>query len=287
MRKPVANHLTGAENNLQPCRVWRRSSKSDRVWASKGFRPFQTLTAFPRDHVTHWKIASSTHRGKVRQLNEDALVVREDYPLLAVADGMGGHEAGDVASELLADALRGLGLPASLDDAVDSVDKAILDGNRRLLDYASERAGGKVVGSTVLVMLAAERRGACLWAGDSRLYRARHGRLEQLTEDHSYVAELVRSGHLSEAGARDHPSSNIITRAVGTGPDLELDRVDFDIADGDAFLLCTDGLYQEVDQGEILAGMLAEDPEAGAARLQALCLERAARDNITLVLARR
>ena len=144
-----------------------------------------------------WQIATQTHCGNVRQINEDTLLAHRQYPLLMVADGMGGHEAGEVASGMLAQKLGALQPCHDLDAAVAQVKTAILQCNDEMVDYARRRLEGQSIGSTVVAMLSEGFTGACLWAGDSRLYRARDGLLEQLTADHSYVADLVRSGQLS------------------------------------------------------------------------------------------
>lgn len=233
-----------------------------------------------------WQIATQTHRGKVRRINEDALLVEKHYPLFMVADGMGGHAAGDVASRMLAEHLGGLQLADDLQDAMDQVSSAVDNCNRAMIDYARQRLSGEGIGSTIVAMLARGVSGACVWAGDSRLYRARDGHLEQLTGDHSHVADLVRAGRLSAEEALNHPSSNAITRAVGAAPELELDSETFEIRMGDTYLLCSDGLYQEVSDGEMLASMLTEDIWRGSQQLLNLCLDRKARDNITFIIGR-
>ena len=136
-----------------------------------------------------WQIATQTHRGNVRQINEDALLVEKRYPLLAVADGMGGHEAGDVASRLLVERLAGLDLANQLQEAAAQLESSIVECNSLLIEYARQRLNGQTIGCTVVAMVAHEDRGACLWAGDSRLYRARDGSLHQVTRDQA--AEVV------------------------------------------------------------------------------------------------
>jgi serine/threonine protein phosphatase PrpC len=233
-----------------------------------------------------WEIATQTHCGNVRPINEDTLLAEKQYPLLMVADGMGGHEAGEVASGMLAKKLAGLYLSHGLHDAVAQVKRAILQCNDEMVDYARRRLGGNSIGSTVVVMLAEGLNGACLWAGDSRLYRVRDGLLQQLTADHSYVADMVRAGQLSAEEAINHPSSNVITRAVGASSNLTLDSEAFVIRPGDSYLLCTDGLYNEAGAGEILSAMLATDIWQSSDQLLRLCLGRKARDNISFILGR-
>lgn len=233
-----------------------------------------------------WQIASQTHRGNVRQINEDALLVEESYPLLVVADGMGGHQAGEVASSMLIESLGGLRLESSIYNAAAQVESSIIQCNTSLVEYAREKFGGQPLGSTVVAMLTDSSMGICLWAGDSRLYRVRNDQLEQITGDHSYVADLVRARQISAEEAVNHPSSNIITRAVGASAELALDSLSFGIVDRDTYLLCSDGLYNEVSDGDILATMCAENIWQSAEQLLRLCLDSGARDNVSFVIAR-
>jgi len=233
-----------------------------------------------------WQIATQSHRGNVRRINEDALLVEKHYPLLMIADGMGGHAAGDVASRMLAEKLGGLKLVDGLYNALAKVRSAIEQCNGEMIEYARRNLEGQTIGSTVVAMLAQDFSGACVWAGDSRLYRARDGRLEQLTGDHSHVADMVRAGQMSAEAAVNHPAANAITRAVGAAPTLDLDSKTFDIRPGDTYLLCSDGLYHEVVADEILSSMLAGDIWLSAEQLLKLCLSRRARDNITFVIGR-
>lgn len=233
-----------------------------------------------------WQIATQTHRGNVRRFNEDALLVDNQFPLLMVADGMGGHEAGDVASRMLAEAVGAVELPRDLSRALSLVEAAIQHSNDNMIQYSRQKLDGQTIGSTVVAMLADGTTGACIWAGDSRLYRARNHSLQQITRDHSYVAELVRAGQLTAEEAANHPSSNVITRAVGASGDLRLDHETFEICLGDTFLLCSDGLYNEVSAEELLGAMLAVDVWQSSHQLLNLCLGRAARDNISFIICR-
>lgn len=233
-----------------------------------------------------WQIATQTHRGRVRRINEDALLVDQRYPLLMVADGMGGHEAGEVASRILVDGLTALHLPGEFGRARDAVEDAIQRCHRQVLDYAAQYQGGQTVGSTVVLMLAVDAGAVCLWAGDSRLYRVRNAQLQQLTEDHSHVAEQVRQGTLMPEEAHRHPDSNIITRAVGASAQLVLGATEFAVFPGDTYLLCSDGLYNEVSTAELIEALTAPDPWLSSLQLLRLCLSREARDNITFILAR-
>jgi len=233
-----------------------------------------------------WQIATQTHCGNVRRINEDSLLVDKSYPLLMIADGMGGHAAGDVASRMLAEKLGALPLARGLSDALAQIRSAVMRCNSDMIEYARHNLAGQTIGSTVVAMLAQGFTGACVWAGDSRLYRARGGRLQQLTVDHSHVANMVRAGRLSAEEAQNHPYSNVITRAVGAAPELDLDSNTFDIVPGDTYLVCSDGLYNEVSDGEILSSMLARDIWWSSHQLLNLCLSRKARDNVSFIIGR-
>ena len=203
----------------------------------------------------------------------------------AVADGMGGHKAGDVASNAIADALRGLPLNGNLADNVDAVDDVLADVNERLREHARKACPGGTVGSTVVALLALARVGVALWAGDSRLYRLRGRRLEQITRDHNPISDLLDSGAISEAEALA-ADTNIVTRAVGGHSELFLDVAVFDVDPKDTYLLCSDGLYRELGPSELAEALQGESPHEIAERLLGRCLETAARDNVSLIVAR-
>ena len=244
------------------------------------------------DHAptrTFWfHTAAVSHAGTVRTVNEDACLDRSDVGLWAVADGMGGHEAGDYASRMVVEALNRcidptMGAPTGREIG------AALDGcNAALLDDAG-RLGNAVVGSTVGVLTITGRRFSCAWAGDSRLYRARNGAFAQVTRDHSYVQQLIDSGVLDPSEAEGHAKSNVITRAVGATDALILDTVEGDVNHGDLFLLCSDGLTKTIADADIsgmlnAAGRGADGVSQAAERLLETALARGARDNVTLAL---
>ncbi|MDH3640763.1 MAG: protein phosphatase 2C domain-containing protein [Gammaproteobacteria bacterium] len=232
-----------------------------------------------------WQSAEETHRGKRRKNNEDAVLSRPEAGLWAVADGMGGHHAGDVASSAIADALNSLPLNGSLAEAVDAVEDALLMVNNQLRLHARTECLGSTIGSTVVAMVSRGRVGVVLWAGDSRLYRLRGSRLEQITRDHNPISDLLDSGAVTEADAVA-ADTNIITRAVGGQPELYLDVAIFDVDPRDTFLLCSDGLYRELERGELVDEMRADGLEEIAQALLERCLAGAARDNVSLVIAR-
>lgn len=229
---------------------------------------------------------SRTHVGLSRQLNEDRYLDRPEIGLWAVADGMGGHQAGDLASRLIVEALEDIAGSAPAYARRDAVRRRLEAVNAELIARAAAMPRGTVIGSTVAVLIAHEDHYACVWAGDSRVYLLRGGVLTRVTRDHSLVQELIDGGSLSEDEARARRISNVITRAVGAGQVLDLDETHGDIAPGDVFLICSDGLsglVRDEELGQIAAG---QDLEAAADRMLDLTLERGARDNITLTLVR-
>lgn len=233
-----------------------------------------------------FRSAGRTHEGRVRRLNEDSLLEAPQLGLWAVADGMGGHAAGEVASRRVVEALATLPAPASGFGFVRDAGEALKRANAELIAFAAGR-GADVVGSTVVVLLAVDGHWACLWAGDSRGYLFRDGRLSRLTRDHSLVQELVDKGALTPAEARASRRGNVITRAVGVDPVLELEMAQGPTQAGDLFLLCSDGLTGVLEDREIET-LLARTPslEACAERLVEAALERSAPDNVTAVLVR-
>ncbi len=229
---------------------------------------------------------SRTHVGLKRKVNEDSVMLRTDHGLWAVADGMGGHEAGDVASSKVAEALRLLPPAADVDALVDDAIQALKQVNGELIELAGGQDGQRSIGTTVVGLAVDDTEFRCFWAGDSRAYRLRDGQLVQLTRDHSMVQDLVDAGMLRPEEAADHPNSNIITRAVGVAPDLRLDTVSGDVRPGDQFLLASDGLTRMVDDQELLAELASKSPDTAADSLIETVLSRGAPDNVTLVIAR-
>jgi serine/threonine protein phosphatase PrpC len=226
-----------------------------------------------------------THTGCRRKINEDAMLSRSDLGLWAVADGMGGHEAGEVASALVVEVLQDLPAGLELSARMAAARQALQQANRQLQALAQD-AGKRTIGSTIVLLAADDMSFACLWAGDSRAYRARDGVLDQLTRDHSLVQQLVDSGDIDPKLAANHPNANIILRAVGAAPILELDEVQGAHQAGDVFLLASDGVTRLVSDAELLEQLSAKDLEAAADRLLEMCLDRKAPDNVTFVIVR-
>jgi PPM family protein phosphatase len=221
--------------------------------------------------------AALSHPGRRRRRNEDAFVVSP--PLFAVADGMGGAKAGEIASRLAAAAVR--------EEEGERVDVAglIREANRRVFERAREDASASGMGTTMTVALAEDDHVTIGHVGDSRAYRLRNGGLEQLTEDHSLVAELVRSGKLSPEEAETHPQRSVITRALGTEADVDVDTFSVDVQPGDLFLLCSDGLTSMVGDERIVdvVAQHRDDLERAAKQLIADANRSGGEDNVTVV----
>jgi protein phosphatase len=231
--------------------------------------------------VTLGRSASATDTGRRRRHNEDAYVC--EPPLFAVADGMGGAQAGELASGLAASALRDEA--SELSGGEQRVDDLIQEANRRIYQRQSQDASASGMGTTMTVALVEDGRVAIGHVGDSRAYLIRDGKLEQLTEDHSLVAELVRSGKLSPEEAEGHPQRSVITRALGTDPDVDVDTFSVETKPGDLFLLCSDGLTSMVGDEKILSEVESNraDLAASAKALVRAANKGGGEDNITVV----
>ncbi len=225
--------------------------------------------------------AAATHAGRKRRHNEDAYVERP--PLFAIADGMGGARAGEVASRLAAAALEDDRVPGG--EPEERVVELIQEANRRVFERANEDASASGMGTTMTVAIVDDGSVTIGHVGDSRAYRLRHGDLEQLTDDHSLVAELVRSGRLTPEEADAHPQRSVITRAVGTDPDVDVDAFTVPAEAGDVYLLCSDGLTDMLDDGGIRT-VFEEHPDdlrAAAKGLVTAANRVGGDDNITVV----
>lgn len=224
-----------------------------------------------------------THPGAVRTHNEDAFVERTDIGLWAVADGAGGHEAGELASTMLVEALGSIPAGLSASELLAQVRLRVTATHSALRTEAARRGPRTTIASTLVVLLARDNHFACLWAGDSRIYLLRDGALHQLTRDHSLVQELVDSGMLRPEEAEGHPRANVITRAIGADDaPPELDKVSDRALPGDRFLLCCDGLNKTLPEPE-LAALLGAGATPAASLVEA-ALRRRATDNVTAVV---
>lgn len=222
---------------------------------------------------------AETHVGTVRKHNEDSLVDRSDLGLWAVADGAGGHARGDVASRMVAQALEGLPPNLTAGEMLAEVRSRMTEVNARLRASVTPP---EISASTIVVLIARGDHYACLWAGDSRAYLLRGGVMTQVTRDHSLVQEMVEAGAIKAEDAESHPNANVITRAVGSGDELELDKITDRLLPGDRFLLCSDGLCKTLP--DPLTAQLLADPDGPADRLIQATLEHRGRDNVTAVV---
>jgi serine/threonine protein phosphatase PrpC len=227
---------------------------------------------------------SATHPGKVRPRNEDSCLVRTDAGLWAVADGMGGHEAGDLASQLIISELDTISAEGSAIRLLEETESRILRANRQIIEIGRQR-GGAVIGSTVAILLISEDHYACIWAGDSRVYLVRRNTIQQVSRDHTEVEEMLASGAVTALEAENWPN-NVITRAVGVQDDPELDIVTGAFEDCDIFVLCSDGLTKHVTDDEIRRCVSSQDAQTSSAALVDLALERGGLDNVTVVVVR-
>src|SRR5215468_3875327 len=232
--------------------------------------------SMPRFHLVS---GAARHVGCVRKLNEDSYLDRADLGLWAVADGMGGHDAGDHASQHAVAALDGISPPVSAPAFLSAVKSALKSANADL----RQEAPGRIIASTVVTLLAYGQHYACVWAGDSRLYRLRDETLQQISRDHSHVQEMIDARLLSPEEARNHPYSNVVTRAVGAAELLELETCHDRLRPGDLFLLCSDGLTKEVEDDEIRAILMRESLFDAPYALIESAITRGARDNVTVV----
>ena len=234
--------------------------------------------------AVQWRSAGKSHVGMVRALNEDSFLDRPELGIWAIADGMGGHEAGDTASISVVTALAMVRKTESLGEMISDTRARLSAANESL--FAAAERSAITAGSTVVTLLSQGTHVAVMWAGDSRAYLLRDGQLRQLTTDHSRVQQLVGEGLLNPEEADDHEDANIITRAIGVMQDVEFDTQIMKAEPGDAFLLCSDGLYREV-QNEVISTSLALDScDEACDRLIAQANEAGGEDNVSVVVIR-
>jgi len=227
------------------------------------------------------KGAGLTHRGRVRTQNEDAILADPSHVLWAVADGMGGHEGGAMAADLVVDSLA-----AIRDDAppAEALEAAIETANARVREAAAAR-GARTMGATVVALFIQGGIAHVAWAGDSRAYLMRGRRLRMLTHDHTLVQDMVDRGELARDAAEGHPEAHIITRAVGAADEIEVDHSAVPLVVGDRLLLCSDGLPRCVYES-VIAQLAAEGPDAKSAAeaLVRRALEEGAPDNVSVIV---
>ncbi|OZS42396.1 PP2C family protein-serine/threonine phosphatase [Photobacterium sanguinicancri] len=236
-----------------------------------------------------WNYFSFTqsHPGKVRAYNEDACLAMLNEGVWVVADGMGGHSAGDIASRMLVDIIEqkvsSIGLPFL---TVEHLHEALIDANTRIYQFGYHDLAKSIMGTTAVVLFIKEQQFHCLWVGDSRLYLYREGQLRQQSRDHSQVMEMVEKGLLNEREAEQHPMANVITRAVGVDENINIDHLSGPLQNGDQFLLCSDGLTKELADYEMATCFKATNVnEVGLALIHS-ALVRGASDNVTCAVVK-
>ncbi|NNV01446.1 Stp1/IreP family PP2C-type Ser/Thr phosphatase [Brevibacillus sp. MCWH] len=240
------------------------------------------------------EIAMKSHVGRVRQVNEDYFACIADLNgrvLAVVADGMGGHQAGDIASRLAVERivkeLRHLEGELSDEDARERLMDALLMANEEVYQYAQEHPECSGMGTTIVAALLGETGGVTAHIGDSRLYHFNADGLQLKTEDHSLVHELMKSGQITAEEASVHPQRNVLMRALGTEPDVRIDLGQFNWSEGDVVLLCSDGLSNKVDHSVMVEWL--KRPVSLQAQVDGLvehALDAGGEDNITLVAVR-
>jgi protein phosphatase len=239
----------------------------------------QTEESKTGSDVTHnYATGTATHIGG-RETNQDAVILEEN--LFAIADGLGGLRDGEIASRLALDTLN---TAFAADRSVAGLLGACRESNEAV--WRQSNGHEAAIGTTLTALaITTDVAKVVVNVGDSRLYRIRHGRLMQLTEDHTVTAESVRVGELSEEDAKSHPFRNVLTRAFGVGPDVDVDYAGVSCESGDRLLLCTDGLFRALTSEEIKAGLASEaGPQQSADNLVSSAVEQGAEDNVTVMV---
>lgn len=229
-----------------------------------------------------WAISD---RGCVRELNEDRFLLEPDIGVWVVADGMGGHDAGEVASSAIVEHLATIGIASSAPDLRSRFEGRLARANDAIQAISRDR-NGAVMGSTVVGLLAHGGQYAAIWSGDSRIYLVRGGQIVQLTRDHTEVQELLDRGLISQEQAHTWPRRNVITRAVGATPEVKTDIEQGQLQPGDVFLLCSDGLTAHVSDEEMRDAVTGRSPREACELLIETVLARGGTDNVTVVVVR-
>ncbi len=226
-----------------------------------------------------------SHTGHVRMKNEDSILVNADQSIWTVADGMGGHQAGDFASQTITENLAQFEQQASLDANILLLEENLLRSNAMIRNKSRALGRNSTIGSTVVCVYVWDHYLFTFWAGDSRLYRYRQNKLERLTEDHSFVEELVKMGKIRADEAESHPASNVVLKAIGIEEHLRIDFDYFDMEDGDIYIACSDGLYKDLKETEIAAtvGDFSQDMKGLSETLLAFSLDAGGTDNTSII----
>jgi serine/threonine protein phosphatase PrpC len=225
-----------------------------------------------------------SHSGKVRARNEDRFLVQPESGLWLVADGMGGHESGDLAAASIVEHLSRIGVTSSAPELRMQFEDRLNQAHGNIRELSKRK--GVTIGSTVAALLAINGSYACLWAGDSRVYLVRNGTIAQVSRDHTEAQDLVERGVLSKREAANWPRRHVITRAIGVDDEVVMEFSQGDALAGDTFVLCTDGLTSHVSDEEIRMAVLDAPPRKACEMLLETVLSRGATDNVTIVVAR-
>ena len=231
-----------------------------------------------------WQSHGITNVGKVRKLNEDSMLEKAEAGLWVVADGMGGHSAGDFASQSIVSEMDTVDTSKTLANCINDIETKIIAVNERLFTKANETSPPSTIGSTVAMMLMHDKYCVYLWGGDSRVYRLRDKKLVQMTTDHSQVEVYIEKGLISREEAATHPHGNMITRAVGATQEFFLDMDIQEMRDGDRYLVCSDGLTKHILDKEFETILNKGSVEQSCVELVDLTLERGAGDNVTSIV---
>lgn len=219
--------------------------------------------------------------GRVRSLNEDSLLLRPDVGLWVVADGMGGHDAGDFASQTVVNELDQLKPANSARSLLSAMEARVISANEQVYSHANET--GATIGCTLATLMIFDDAYACVWSGDSRVYLVRHGSIEQVTRDHTEAQALIDNGTLTAEEAETWPRKNVITRAIGVFDTPQLDIVSGRIQDGDVFVVCSDGLTEHVGDEEIREAAMLRPLDRAVRDMVDKTLDRGAKDNVTVI----
>lgn len=226
-----------------------------------------------------------THVGRVRAKNEDSILLLPEENLWAVADGMGGHHAGDFASQTITQNLGLYKQQQSLDDSILLLEENVINSNTIIRRKSESLGGNATIGSTVVCLYIWRNFAFTFWAGDSRLYRYRNNKIERLTEDHSYVEELVKMGKIDARDAEAHPAANVVLKAVGIDDQLRMDFESFELHDEDILIICSDGLYKDMEERAILQVILenTENMDSLTQNLLTSSLNAGGTDNTSII----
>lgn len=226
-----------------------------------------------------------THTGHVRTRNEDSILLLPEENLWIVADGMGGHQAGDFASQTITQNLGLFKQQQSVDDSILLLEENVINSNT-IIRRKSEKLGkATTIGSTVVCLHIWRNYAFTFWAGDSRLYRFRNNNFERLTEDHSYVEELVKMGKIEARDAESHPAANVVLKAVGIDDTLRMDFDYFELLENDIYIICSDGLYKDMEEEKIKPVIQANtaDMDSLAQALLVSSLNAGGTDNTSII----